>query len=197
MPSSSPEEAAMAEGNNNNNTWVEASGGNGSTAVNKVETEAKKDPAGAAQSAYARRLLANFDLLRRQCLSEDARSLCDVELVPGWTHNDNAGAGIGAGAVGPPVLKPFYAHRTVLAASSPYFMAMFTRGLAEASRERVVLQSISDRALESLLGFIYSGRIDITRDNVQVSQVKKCSVESFKTFMTPVYGLSSTVSSTE
>jgi len=131
------------------------------------------------QGIFARRLLANFDHLRRQTLSDGARSLCDVEITPGWVvQNDNAvvtaasapagGGGAVDGGDGGSTPKVFYAHRIVLAASSPYFMAMFTRGLAEASRERVVLQSISDRALESLLGFIYTGRIDISRDNVQV-----------------------------
>jgi hypothetical protein len=165
MPSSSPGGASVAEGNNN--VWMEAT----------QEAISPKNDAYEVQGVYARRLLANFELLRQQTLSEGARSLCDVEITPGWVHNDNGGADSGGGggadaAVGgvdgTPGPRVFYAHRTVLAASSPYFMAMFTRGLAEASRERVVLQSISDRSLESLLGFIYSGRIDISRDNVQV-----------------------------
>ena len=48
---------------------------------------------------------------------------------------------------------------------------MFCGGLAETKLKRVELYSIRDEAtLASLLEFIYTGKLHITRDNVQVSQ---------------------------
>ncbi|XP_059094081.1 actin-binding protein IPP-like [Tigriopus californicus] len=99
---------------------------------------------------YSQRLLANLSNLREN----PALNLCDVEIVPGWTTST-------------PNSKQFYAHRIVLAAASPYFNAMFNCGLVEANRQQIAIQSMSDVTLESLLNFIYSGKISITRDNVQ------------------------------
>ena len=65
------------------------------------------------------------------------------------------------------VVKPLFAHRTILAAASPYFNAMFTGGLVEARRQQIPIQSMSDVTLEALLNFMYSGEISISRDNVQ------------------------------
>ncbi len=103
----------------------------------------------AVSAAYARRLLENFDALRHQS-GGGADNLCDVEIVPG--HGSS---------------KVFLAHRTVLSAASPYFNAMFTGRLAEAKRHQVVLRSVSEDALDSLLDFIYTGSVAVDRHNVQ------------------------------
>lgn len=67
----------------------------------------------------------------------------------------------------------FPAHRNVLAASSDYFMAMFSGHISTVGAS-VTLQGISASALEILLGFIYKGEILITEDNVEDILVGAC-----------------------
>lgn len=99
------------------------------------------------EASYASRLLANLNALR---ISRQS-SLCDVEIV----------AGLDASR------KVQNAHRSVLAAASPYFNAMFTSDVLEAKRERIVIQSLDGDILASLLDFMYTGQIRVTNENVQ------------------------------
>ena len=73
--------------------------------------------------------------------------LCDVTLVVGE--------------------REFPAHRVVLAASSPYFRAMFTNEHLESKQTRISLQQVDGDTLELLLDFIYSSELKISEDNVQ------------------------------
>ena len=53
-----------------------------------------------------------------------------------------------------------------MAASSPYFYAMFT-GFTERDSSRVVLQGVDPEALHILVDYVYTSCVDVTEDNVQ------------------------------
>lgn len=82
-----------------------------------------------------------FNAMRKQSF------LCDVELE----------------AEG--VIIP--AHRSVLAACSPYFSAMFRSELCESREERISLQDVDGSALTLLIDYMYTSEIKVTEDNVQ------------------------------
>lgn len=61
----------------------------------------------------------------------------------------------------------FPAHRIVLAASSPYFLAMFTSNLEESKQRVVTIQNIPAAVMKLLLDYCYTSVISITEDNIQ------------------------------
>lgn len=80
--------------------------------------------------------------------------------------------------------KTFSAHRTVLAASSPYFKALFASTLNGSSAENkpVVLTDIDSECMENLLNYIYTGEIELTNDNIKavISAANYLLVSSLK-----------------
>lgn len=66
-------------------------------------------------------------------------------------------------------------HRNVLAASSPYFRAMFTGCLAESSKEKIKLGDIEGESLQEVIEFMYTSSVSINDDNVE-SLLKAASV---------------------
>ena len=58
-------------------------------------------------------------------------------------------------------------HRAILAACSPYFLAMFTHELKESSQDKVDLHNMNPDILVSLVDFAYTGHVEITVENVQ------------------------------
>eukprot|EP00095_Tigriopus_kingsejongensis_P011750 snap_masked-scaffold241_size241811-processed-gene-0.2 protein:Tk11750 transcript:snap_masked-scaffold241_size241811-processed-gene-0.2-mRNA-1 annotation:"ring canal kelch homolog" len=91
-------------------------------------------------AAHLPRLLAGLDRLRQ------AGWLTDVVLEAG------------------PVRVP--AHKSVLAACSPYFMAMFTT-FHERDQARVTLNEVEPEALRALVDYAYTAQVQISEDNVQ------------------------------
>lgn len=64
--------------------------------------------------------------------------------------------------------EKFSAHRIVLAASIPYFNAMFMHDyLLESRQDVIVLNNVDACALEHIINYSYNGKIEITNENVQ------------------------------
>ncbi|KAG2461479.1 IPP protein, partial [Polypterus senegalus] len=90
---------------------------------------------------YARFILAQINKLRIQ------QDFCDVQLQVGG--------------------QLFQVHRLVLAASSPYFSALFAGGMREVDKDVVQILGVEAHVFELLLDFIYTGIINVNVDNVQ------------------------------
>ena len=58
-------------------------------------------------------------------------------------------------------------NRSLLAATSPYFTAMFTHDWIESRQEVVEIKDMPGHALSSIVDFAYTGDIELTVDNVQ------------------------------
>ena len=59
------------------------------------------------------------------------------------------------------------AHKVVLAASTPYFNAMFTNQMLESSLNEVKLQEVDEKSVNELVNFIYGENLIVKTENVQ------------------------------
>ena len=59
------------------------------------------------------------------------------------------------------------AHRVILASASVYFKNMLLSGMKESRMSRIELKDVDPKALEQLINFAYSHKLDITSENVQ------------------------------
>ncbi|XP_073864177.1 actin-binding protein IPP isoform X6 [Macaca fascicularis] len=90
---------------------------------------------------HAQLILAQINKMR------NGQHFCDVQLQVGK--------------------ETFKAHRLVLAASSPYFAALFTGGMKESSKDVVPILGIEAGIFQILLDFVYTGIVNIGVNNVQ------------------------------
>ncbi|XP_045170168.2 kelch-like protein 40 isoform X2 [Mercenaria mercenaria] len=58
-------------------------------------------------------------------------------------------------------------HRNVLAAASPYFRAMFVNPVKERDEKVIEIYNIPSYVLGAVIGYIYTGSIQLTNENVQ------------------------------
>lgn len=82
---------------------------------------------------YAQLILAQINKMRT------GQHFCDVQLQVGK--------------------ETFKVHRLVLAASSPYFAALFTGGMKESSKDVVQILGIEAGIFRILLDFVYTGML--------------------------------------
>jgi len=77
----------------------------------------------------------------------DNQQLCDVVLIAGD--------------------KRISAHRLILSSASEYFRAMFNSDVLEATQEEINLNHIDPEALENLVSYMYTGKLDMTESSVE------------------------------
>ena len=85
-----------------------------------------------------------------QCLNNHRKKhlkLCDIQLTVGD--------------------RVFPVHRSILAACSPYFFAMFNGELKESKQSVVELKDVDADVIESIIDFSYTGLLQITTENVE------------------------------
>ncbi|XP_030016100.1 kelch-like protein 40a [Sphaeramia orbicularis] len=63
--------------------------------------------------------------------------------------------------------KEFPCHRLVLAASSPFFKAMFLSDLEESKKREIVLKDVEPGIMGMILRYLYTSDINLTEQNVQ------------------------------
>ncbi|XP_062385326.1 kelch-like protein 40a [Sardina pilchardus] len=63
--------------------------------------------------------------------------------------------------------QEFRCHRLVLAASSPYFKAMFLSNLEESKKKEIVLKDVDPSVMGMVLRYLYTSDINLTEQNVQ------------------------------
>ncbi|KAM6948168.1 actin-binding protein IPP [Aplochiton taeniatus] len=116
-------------------------GSSGGSNAASCTTTPPHDQALLTSDQYARLLLAQINKMRLRT------DFCDVGLRVGG--------------------RVFKVHRLVLAASSPYFSALFSGGMREAEREEVQILGIEAEVFQVLLEFVYTGMINVTVETVQ------------------------------
>uniref|UniRef100_A0A7M5WW90 BTB domain-containing protein n=2 Tax=Clytia hemisphaerica TaxID=252671 RepID=A0A7M5WW90_9CNID len=63
--------------------------------------------------------------------------------------------------------REILAHRSALAAASPYFYAMFTGEMSESKQNVVNIKEVDACALEQLIEYCYTAEVKVTEENVQ------------------------------
>lgn len=109
------------------------------------------------EDSHTMRQLHALNMLTLMREMHSRQTLCDVALlVQGQT---------------------IHAHRLVLAACSPYFNAMFTSNLKECQEETITLCEHDSESIQEIVNFAYSGKLDLTENNVQALLNAACLLQ--------------------
>ena len=100
-----------------------------------------------------------YEAFERMRQMREENKLCDVILD------------VGGG-------RDIHAHRLVLASSSQYFYSMFVGDMLESRQGRIEIKGVEPAAMEMLVEFSYSSKLEITTSNVQ-SLMTAASLFSF------------------
>lgn len=73
--------------------------------------------------------------------------------------------------------KRIEGHRMVLSAASDYFAAMFTNEFGESSQNEIELQAVDPDALEALVGYCYTGCVELEEDTVEMLMATACLLQ--------------------
>ncbi|XP_057311311.1 kelch-like protein 20 [Hydractinia symbiolongicarpus] len=63
--------------------------------------------------------------------------------------------------------KKYPTHRSVLAACSPYFLAMFNGDMKESAEKTIVLKDVKEDIIELIIDFVYTGNLNVNIENVE------------------------------
>jgi len=85
-----------------------------------------------------------------QCMNQHRKEntkLCDVKLIVDEIH--------------------IPAHRSILAACSNYFLAMFTNDMKESNESSVEMKDVKADVISTLVDFVYTGKLEVDNENVE------------------------------
>ena len=136
--------------NNNNNNNSNNNGGNtgGGGSVDYPESEIFSH---SSRPDILQSILKSLQELKKQQL------LCDVTLVAGG--------------------REVKAHKIMLAATTPYFSAMFTNSFMETGCSTIELHGVEGDSLEQLINFIYGDNLVVRVDNVHKLLASACLLQ--------------------
>lgn len=103
--------------------------------------QSKKKTQAISNEKYRDVLLTTTNELRKEGV------LCDVRLLVGD--------------------QSFLAHRSILAASSPYFRGLFTNDMKEKDLMECRLDQLQASVMEPLLGYLYTGNVTLDEENAE------------------------------
>lgn len=103
--------------------------------------QSKKKTQAISNEKYRDVLLTTTNKLRKEGV------LCDVRLLVGD--------------------QSFLAHRSILAASSPYFRGLFTNDMKEKDLMECRLDQLQASVMEPLLGYLYTGNVTLDEENAE------------------------------
>ena len=73
--------------------------------------------------------------------------------------------------------KRIEAHRIVLSSASDYFSAMFNNNFGESFQNEIELQEVEPDALEELVAYCYTGRVNLEEETVEMLMATACLLQ--------------------